>query len=444
MTNIPNTHMTKLSVFRSYNDCSVANYLHRPANLVLLGILTLMLNVPSIVRAQEYEPVTALNVEIEVESLKLKVIPLEKSELLVETEAWQELLKAKATEIVDLEIQERSAEGTDKASISQSIQDLIRERTLLADRMIVVMNAYAAKGGEVADYKNYIRSVTGISFDIKDVGKTSSRALFWLKSEEGGMRWAGNLVSFFLILVAFWFLSLVMGNISRKTMNRLASRSSELLKDFFGGAVRKLVFLIGIIVALDVIGIESGPFLATFGAVGFILGFALQGTLGNLAAGIMILLHRPYDIGNFVTAGGVTGKVTSMNLASTTFLTGDNQVVIVPNGTIWGDVITNVTGSETRRVDMVFGIGYGDGMDRAEALLAEITSQHPKVLKDPSPTIKTNELADSSVNIICRPWAKTSDYWEVYWDITKQVKKRFDAEGISIPYPQRDIHLHQQ
>ena len=133
---------------------------------------------------------------------------------------------------------------------------------------------------------------------------------------------------------------------------------------------------------------------------------------------------------------------TSPGLASTTFLTGDNQVVIVPNGSIWGSVITNITGSETRRVDMTFSVDYGDDMEKAEKLITEIVLRHPLVLEDPEPIIRVNELADSSVNIICRPWAKTSDYWSVHWDILKSVKKRFDAEGISIPFPQQDIRIH--
>jgi len=256
------------------------------------------------------------------------------------------------------------------------------------------------------------------------------------------LRWAGNLAWAAIALLAFRFAGRGLGNLLEKALDRAADNSSEILRDFLVNALRKVVFFIGIIVALDALGVQSGPFLAAFGAVGFILGFALQGTLSNLAAGLMILFHRPYDIGHFVTASGVTGKVTSMNLASTTFLTGDNQVVIVPNGSIWGSVITNITGSETRRVDMTFSVDYGDDMEKAEELITEIVLQHPLVLKDPEPTIRVNELADSSVNIICRPWAKTSDYWTVHWDILKSVKKRFDAEGISIPFPQQDIRIH--
>ena len=144
-----------------------------------------------------------------------------------------------------------------------------------------------------------------------------------------------------------------------------------------------------------------------------------------------------------MTAGGVTGTVDSMNLVSTTIKTPDNQSLIVPNGQIWGDVITNVTGNATRRVDLVFGIGYDDDIAKAQKVLEDIVDGHNLVLKNPAYVIKVHELADSSVNFICRPWVRTGDYWTVYWDITRAVKERFDAEGIGIPYPQRDVHVYQ-
>jgi small conductance mechanosensitive channel len=157
----------------------------------------------------------------------------------------------------------------------------------------------------------------------------------------------------------------------------------------------------------------------------------------------MIMLYRPYDLGDVVTAAGVTGKVDSMNLVSTSIKTPDNQTIVVPNSSIWGDVITNVTANDQRRVDMVFGIGYDDDIGKAKALLGEIVSAHPLVLSEPQPMIRVHELADSSVNFIVRPWAKTGDYWDVYWDLQQTVKERFDAAGISIPYPQTDVHVHQ-
>jgi small conductance mechanosensitive channel len=197
------------------------------------------------------------------------------------------------------------------------------------------------------------------------------------------------------------------------------------------------------VIALSMLEVNIGPFLAAIGAAGFIIGFALQGTLSNFAAGVMILLYRPYDVGDYVDIAGTAGTVDAMSLVSTTLKTPDNQIVVVPNGQIWGNVITNVTGSPQRRVDFTFGIGYDDDVDKAASVLEDILTSHKLVLKDPAPTIKVHELADSSVNLIARPWVKTSDYWTVYWDVTREVKKRFDAEGISIPYPQQDVYMHQ-
>jgi len=157
----------------------------------------------------------------------------------------------------------------------------------------------------------------------------------------------------------------------------------------------------------------------------------------------MILLYRPFDVGDFIDAGGVKGTVKRLTLVSTTMSTPDNQLVIVPNNKIWGDVITNVTGSATRRVDLVFGICYDDDMGQAVALMERVVTSHELVLEDPAPVIKVHELADSSVNFVCRPWVKTSDYWTVYWDLTRAVKEAFDAEGITIPYPQQDVYMHQ-
>ena len=206
--------------------------------------------------------------------------------------------------------------------------------------------------------------------------------------------------------------------------------------------IRKLIFIVGFVVALSMLDINVGPLLAAIGAAGFIIGFALQGTLSNFAAGIMILIYRPYDVGDFVDIGGTFGTVNAMTIVSTTLMTIDNQKVVVPNNLIWGDKITNVTGTDKRRVDMVFGIGYSDDIAKAQRILEEILVDHEAILKDPEPVVKVHELADSSVNFVVRPWVKTENYWNVYWDITKTVKLRFDDEGISIPFPQRDVHVY--
>ena len=247
---------------------------------------------------------------------------------------------------------------------------------------------------------------------------------------------------FLAILLVFKILAGIAGRITEKALSTSKLQVSNLLKSFFSNVVSKTVFLVGLLIAISSIGVSIGPLLAGVGVLGFVIGFALQDTLSNFAAGVMILLYRPYDVGDVVSAGGVTGKVEAMSLVSTTILTPDNQVMIVPNGSIWGGVIQNVTHREQRRVDLVAGIGYEDDIEHAERVLNEIVTGHEKVLSDPAPVIKLHELADSSVNFVVRPWCKTSDYWDVYWDVTRQIKLRFDEEGISIPYPQQDVHVH--
>ena len=219
---------------------------------------------------------------------------------------------------------------------------------------------------------------------------------------------------------------------------------STLLKDVLVSVCGSTVMVIGVLIALAQVGISLGPMLAGLGVAGFVVGFALQDTLGNFAAGGMILIYRPYDVDDFVEVAGASGLVKKMSLVSTTITTFDNQTLVVPNSKIWGDVIKNVTAQKLRRVDLVFGIGYSDDIPLAERILSQVVEDHEKTLSKPEPLIKVHELGDSSVNFAVRPWVKTEDYWDVYWDLTREVKLRFDREGISIPFPQRDVHIYHE
>lgn len=324
-----------------------------------------------------------------------------------------------------------------------NINRLHEEQTALTDRVRVVLVALEAKGGDAAEYRKYVDAVSGLKVDVKDISATRAIVLGWLRSPQGGLRWGKSILSFLLIVVAAKILSVILCRLTRRAV-AMNKKCSDLLRDFLVNIVGKAVFVIGIVVALSMLGINIGPLVAGIGAIGFIIGFALQGTLGNFAAGLMILMHRPYDVGDVVQTAGVSGIVQSMNLNTTTIKTFDNQVVVVPNGSIWGNNIVNVTGSDTRRVDMTFGISYGDDIAKAQRILEDILRSHPLVLAEPAFNVKMHELADSSVNFICRPWTKTSDYWTVYWDVTRSVKERFDAEGVCIPFPQRDVHLFQK
>jgi small conductance mechanosensitive channel len=317
------------------------------------------------------------------------------------------------------------------------------ERTALIDRFNVVLTELTAKGGDAAEYDKYIKAVSGIKVDVTDASATWTTITGWLMSPEGGFRWAVNIIQFVLIVIVFYLLSIVAGKATHKALSKSKTFSS-LLREFLVMSSSRLVLFIGFFVGLSALEVNIGPVLAIIGAAGFVIAFALQNSLSNFASGILMLIYRPFDVGEVISVAGVLGKVESMNLLSTQLRTPDNQLVIVPNNSVWGDVITNITGITQRRVDLVFGIGYSDDIDKAQRILEEIVSEHELVLKEPEPIVKLHELADSSVNFICRPWTKPENYWNVYWDITREVKRRFDAEGVSIPFPQRDVHLYQE
>ena len=306
------------------------------------------------------------------------------------------------------------------------------------------------RGLENTAFKQRLIQSTGqISEDIFEADVALGLIQGWLDQGRewlmtAGPGWVFKIVLVLLILWIFRRLS----KIARRLVHRglVASKApvSQLLQQSFQAAAGGAVMMVGILIALSQLGIDLAPLLAGLGIAGFIVGFALQDTLGNFASGVMILFYRPFDVGDAVEAGGVTGTVRQMNLVSTTILTWDNQKLVVPNKKIWGEVIRNITAEATRRVDLEFGIGYSDDVEKAERVLNEIVDAHPLVLREPAPIIRLHALGESSIDFVVRPWARTSDYWTVYWDITRQVKKRFDAEGISIPFPRRDVHIYQE
>jgi small conductance mechanosensitive channel len=247
------------------------------------------------------------------------------------------------------------------------------------------------------------------------------------------------------IIVGAWFALLIVASAVRAWMRRAVNRMqnlSNLLSEFLVMVVYWLTLAFGLMIVLAAVGMDVTPLFALVGGVSFIIAFAMQETLSNLAAGLMIMINRPFDEGDYVLVAGLGGTVKHVSVVSTTVTTPDNQVIVIPNSKVWGDVITNVTASETRRIDLVFGISYSDSIERAQQVLEQVVESHPLVMKDPAPVIRVNELGQSSVNFIVRPWTKTSDYWNAYWDLQRMVKEAFDANGITIPFPQTDMHLH--
>ncbi len=217
----------------------------------------------------------------------------------------------------------------------------------------------------------------------------------------------------------------------------------KLLATFMGSIAHILISAFVLIAALGELGIQTTSLIAIIGAAGLAIGLALQGSLANFAAGVMIIAFRPFKVGDFIEAGGAVGVVEGIQIFSTQMRSGDNKSIIVPNAKITGGTITNYSTKDTRRVDLVFGIGYDDDIKKAKKVLEDLLAKDERILKDPAPVVAVSELADSSVNFVVRPWVNSADYWAVYWDLTETVKLTFDKEGISIPFPQRDVHMHQ-
>ena len=215
------------------------------------------------------------------------------------------------------------------------------------------------------------------------------------------------------------------------------------IRNFTGSIIYYALLIFVCIAALGQLGIQTASFVAIVGAAGLAVGLALQGSLSNFAAGVLLLIFRPFKVGDFVEVAGISGVIQSIQIFTTELNTPDNKKVIVPNGGIISGNIVNYTANETRRVDLIFGIGYSDDIDKARQIIEGILKADERVLEIPASTVAVVELADSSVNFVCRPWVNTEDYWAAYFDITEAVKKAFDSNGISIPFPQQDVHMHQ-
>ncbi len=251
-----------------------------------------------------------------------------------------------------------------------------------------------------------------------------------------GLRVIGALV----IFVVGKRLARFAASLTRRAMERAGTDAT--LIAFLSNLAYFALFAFVIIAALAQLGVQTTSFIAVLGAAGLAVGLALQGSLSNFAAGVMLILFRPFKVGDYIEGGGAAGTVEEIQIFNTRLTSPDNKSLFIPNGSIIGGNIVNYSAKDTRRVDLVFGCGYEDDVKRVKTLLEEIVTADERILGDPAPTIAVLELADSSVNFAVRPWVKRSDYWGVYFDLQETVKTRFDAEGISIPYPQRDVHMH--
>jgi small conductance mechanosensitive channel len=262
----------------------------------------------------------------------------------------------------------------------------------------------------------------------------------WTMIQTTGVDLGINVVSAIVIFfVGKWIVNLVVKGL----MKAMQKGDMDItLRRFVSNLARMLLMLFVIIAAIHQLGIQTASLIALLGAAGLAVGLALQGSLSNFAAGVLIVLFRPYKVGDWIEGGGVSGAVEEVQILTTVLKTGDNKRVIIPNSQIMGTTITNYSANDTRRVDLVVGVSYSDDLDKVRKELESLVAADDRILKDPAVTIAVSELADSSVNFVLRPWVKTADYWGVYFDLTEAVKKRFDEVGISIPFPQQDVYIH--
>lgn len=275
--------------------------------------------------------------------------------------------------------------------------------------------------------------------DIEIPGMNFDWAGLWLQAKTLGVDFVINALIAVVIFIIGRIIARAITNGVRKLMQ--AQDVDKILESFVSNLAYWALMTFVIIAAINQLGVETTSLIAIMGAAGLAVGLALQGSLANFAAGVLIVMFRPYRVGDFVEAAGISGVVVQVQILTTVMKTGDNKQIVVPNGQIMGSIITNYSANDTRRVDMVFGVSYDDDLDKVRDTLKELIAAEERILDEPACLIAVSELADSSVNFVVRPWVKTADYWGVKFDLTEAVKKRFDNEGISFPFPQQDVHI---
>jgi small conductance mechanosensitive channel len=284
-------------------------------------------------------------------------------------------------------------------------------------------------------------TVTEEIVDVTGVIPTSIDEVshLWAQSQDLVAAWGLKVIAAIAIfIIGRWIAKAV-----RKGVGRMMSKADvdPIIIGFVGSMTYIALLAFVVIAALGQLGIQTTSFIAIVGAAGLAIGLALQGSLANFAAGFLMIIFRPFKVGDFIEGAGVAGVVESIQIFTTTLKTGDNKIIIIPNAKLSGDNITNYSTQETRRIDMTVGVAYDADLSVVRDVLNDIISKEERALKEPAPLVAVAELADNSVNFVVRVWTKSSDYWGVKFDMTETIKNRFDAEGIGIPFPQRDIHI---
>ena len=351
------------------------------------------------------------------------------------------------SEAATLELAEESTANPGDASLVTAYTEIQARHEQELQQLSQITEALELMGVKTEAYRAVIVKQRGIlSIDIFK-GRILKNIIFeyWESVKHYFKTNAADTILKTLFIIFILLAARTLARLARRATKAAVQRSksglSQLHKNVLVSASGAIVMGIGLLIAIGQLGISLGPMLAGLGIVGFIVGFALQDSLANFAAGGMILIYKPFDVDDFVHVAGQEGLVKKMSLVSTTINTFDNQTLIIPNNKIWGDVIRNVTAQRVRRIDLEFSVSYNSDIEQVERVLLEVAGAHPGVLPEPETRVRLGSLGESSINFLLRPWAKRDDVWDVRWDLIRAVKMRFDEEGIQIPFPQRDVHI---
>ncbi len=409
---------------------------------------------PSEEKVLEEEPpiqaVTAKDPNISIELLEVLLKPLPQDNLQAEADAWFALLKAKAQQISDQEAaiqgqasQEESAGEVDKELSIVTVSQLEIEQSNLVNRLTTVLNALDAKGGDTTTYRQYVGVVSGIDFNLTDAESLGLRFTTWLTSPEGGISLGFNLLKFLGILIVAIFLAPRLGRLTDSALTR-ASNISNLFRGFVVMIVKRGVLVIGALLALASIGVNLGPILAVVGGASFVLAFALQSNLGNFASGLMLLINKPFDVGDEVKVAGYWAYVDSISLANTKLKDFGGNIVSLPNNTVWGSDIINYTHSDRRKFMISIYVKFTEDLDTIKKLWMDIASSHPKVLKDPAPGwFPWNTHYEYYISVGLSAWIPTDDFWPVYVELLQAVQTGLEKANIELAAPQQNIKLDQ-
>lgn len=340
----------------------------------------------------------------------------------------------------------QAADGTD-ADLIQAARFESERLQLAVLRLRDVVAQLDLLGGDTVEMRRTLIEERGslalglVDTDVATLlfAEATTNFKSWLTSR--GLSTTLSFCLFVIILIVARWLARVARRLTERALKHSDQSISQLLREMLISMAGTVVFLIGILVALAQVGVSVTPMIAGLGVVGFIVGFALQDTLSNFASGTMILAYRPFDTGDFISAADVEGTVRNMNLVNTTIVTIDNRLLIIPNSKIWGGVILNFTGQQTRRTDVVYNVSYSEDLDHVQRVLEDLIASDERFLTTPEPIVRVKQFSDSSIDFLVRAYVKTDEFWETLWALNKAVKQRFDAEGITIPFPQRDVHL---